>query len=94
MEISSRGKGEVYYRLYNSVTNERVTNKEFVEIYDRVVLNKQQNDPIDLTTDLPSIEELIPEAIIIAIFSLAEVIIDNIYQIIDFAVENIIPCLG
>ena len=94
MEISSLGEGEVYYRLYNSVTNERVTNKEFVEIYDRVVLNKQQNDPIDLTTDLPSIEELISKAKIIAIFSLAEVIIDNIYQIIDFAIENIIPCLG
>lgn len=94
MEISSRGKGEVYYRLYNSVTNERVTNKEFVEIYDLVAPNKRQNEGKELTIDFPSIEDLIPEVLLITVISIEEVIIENINHIIEFAVEDIIPCLG
>ena len=95
MEIMGTGGGAVYYTLYNSVSNEKITNKEFVKIYESYKRNeKQQYEADNIHIEFPSIEDLLPEVLFIALSSVIGYILDNVDQVLELVSQEIIPYLG
>ena len=57
-------------------------------------MKKQQYEADNIHIEFPSIEDLLPEVLFIALSSVIEYILDNVDQVLELVSQEIIPYFG